>query len=983
MDIIFAFKPGTGLGKDGCKRRRPGYANGLRVGTLNIQTLTGKVEEIVDVMERRKLDVLGLAETRWKGEGRRELRKGYRLYWSGNSEGRSSGVGVVVRDGMKEEVKGISDRIMKIRVTVKGRSLEIAQVYAPQVGCTAQEKEDFEEELQQQLNGQSIIVMGDLNAHVGSERQGYENVLGAEGWGSRNEEGRKLLDFCKRNGLVVGNSWFRKKESHKVTWYSSDLTKKSLVDYMLYDWEMKRSVRDIKVIPSEALDSDHRILVMNLGVVKDSKRTEYQERRIKVWKLKEKEVKEEFQKIIRERMPTDNPKTGEEEWKQFKNTMVEAAVAVCGRTSNRKRCKETPWWNERVKEAVGRKNKAFRVWFQERTDLAREDYKIKKKEANKIVAEERKKWMVKWTEMMEEDSRGNKKVLYGMVKSKRRGLREDVVMMDKNGNEVHNKETLKTVWKEYFEDLLNPNGHREEDNVLEDGEDNTGMEKDLTWRELEMAIDKMKGGRAPGVDEVSVEMVKAAGEVGKQWLYRVMRVIWKEKKTPEDWKKGLIVPIFKKGSRKECRNYRGVTLIPHCAKIYEKILESRIRAKVERKLREEQYGFRPGRSTVDLIFSVRQLQEHHYEFGEDLLMAFLDIEKAYDSVCREKVWKAMENMGVEKGTVGRVKEMYCGSVSCVKVGGERTDWFRQMSGLKQGSALSPLLFIVVMDEVMTRIAGKIGEDKMKAMVFADDLMVWGNKEEEIQEQLKAWEETVGEYGWKFNISKCEILLTTRKKDRPMSGITLGGGQLKKVESLKYLGSIVEENGRNDKEITERGRQAEAFLRSIRSLVWNKDVPQKSKEVLYRSYYIPILTYASETWTMKKRDISRIQAGEMKFLRSRIGVTRRDRVRNEKVREMVKEEPLQGRIETSRLRWYGHLKRMDEKKIPKRIHEMQMQKKRPRGRPRDRWLKGVEECVKKRGEDWTRVTAERWWEERTKWRGLCSKQTQPGAGNCTR
>lgn len=509
------------------------------------------------------------------------------------------------------------------------------------------------------------------------------------------------------------------------------------------------------------------------------------------------------------------------------------------------------------------------------------------------------------------------------------------------------------------------------------------MEKDLTWREMEMAIDKMKGGRAPGVDEVSIEMVKAAGEVGKRWLYRVMRVIWNEKKTPEDWKKRLIVPIFKKGSRKECKNYRGVTLIPHCAKVYEKILESRIRAKVEKELREEQYGFRPGRSTVDLIFSVRQLQEHHYEFGEDLLIIFLDIEKAYDSVLRKKVWQAMENKGVEKETVNRVKEMYFGGMSCVKVGGERTDWFKQTSGLKQGSALSTLIFVVVMDEIMMQVEEKIGEDKMKTMVFADDLMVWGNKEEEIQEQLEAWEGMVGEYGLKFNTSKCEILITTRKRDRPVGGITLGGGQLKQVESLKYLGSVVEENGRNDKEITERGRQAEAFLRSIRSLVWNRDVPQKCKEVLYRSYYIPILIYASETWTMKKRDISRIQASEMKFLRSRIGVTRRDRMRNEKIREIVKEEPLQGKIETSRLRWYGHLKRMEEKRIPKRIHEMQMQKRRPRGRPRDRWLKGVEECVMKRGEDWTRVTTERWWEERIKWRGLCSKQTQHGAGNCSR
>ena len=132
-------------------------------------------------------------------------------------------------------------------------------------------------------------------------------------------------------------------------------------------------------------------------------------------------------------------------------------------------------------------------------------------------------------------------------------------------------------------------------------------------------------------------------------------------------------------------------------------------------------------------------------------MAFQDLENAYDSVCRWKVWNALERKGVESETINRVKEIYDGSVGCVKVGRERTDWFEQRSGLKQGSTLSPLLFIATMDEISTRVAEKMGDDKMKAMVFADDLMVWGNKDEDIQEQLDAWEEIVEQYGMKFNV----------------------------------------------------------------------------------------------------------------------------------------------------------------------------------------------------------------------------------------
>lgn len=75
---------------------------------------------------------------------------------------------------------------------------------------------------------------------------------------------------------------------------------------------------------------------MNQRVGNECNRPEYQERRIKIWNLKEKEVEEECQKKIREKLPTDNPKTGEEEWMQFKRATVESAVAICGRTSNKK-----------------------------------------------------------------------------------------------------------------------------------------------------------------------------------------------------------------------------------------------------------------------------------------------------------------------------------------------------------------------------------------------------------------------------------------------------------------------------------------------------------------------------------------------------------------------------------------------------------------------------------------------------------------------
>ena len=101
----------------------------------------------------------------------------------------------------------------------------------------------------------------------------------------------------------------------------------------------------------------------------------------------------------------------------------------------------------------------------------------------------------------------------------------------------------------------------------------TESESEITMEEVETAVKQMKVGKAAGMDELCVEMIKAAGPVGLQWLYRLFRCIWKEKLISSDCSKGVIIPIFKKGDKKICDNYRGITLMSQVAKVFERILE--------------------------------------------------------------------------------------------------------------------------------------------------------------------------------------------------------------------------------------------------------------------------------------------------------------------------------------------------------------------------------------------------------------------------
>ena len=162
-------------------------------------------------------------------------------------------------------------------------------------------------------------------------------------------------------------------------------------------------------------------------------------------------------------------------------------------------------------------------------------------------------------------------------------------------------------WREYFEDLLNPvkASTRDTHEVTHLGEDEV-----FTAAEVATAIKGIKSGKAAGEDEIRPEMLKALTGEGILWLTRVCQVAWKLGKTPRDWQTGVIIPIFKKGDRKQCTNYRGISLLSLPWKVYAKCLE--------RKCREIEEM--PGRSTTDQIFTPKQIFEKSWEYGKDLCM---------------------------------------------------------------------------------------------------------------------------------------------------------------------------------------------------------------------------------------------------------------------------------------------------------------------------------------------------------------------------
>ena len=178
----------------------------IKVGCWNVRTLfaAGKLQQVSKEMDAYGLEILGLSEVRWTGEGKEIGPRGETILYTGSKDKHENGVAIMIKKDIGQslmEWRGYGERIIKARFFSNHIKLTVVQCYAPTNNADQEEKDEFYSVLGDALSETSthdmVIVMGDLNAKVGSDNTGYENVIGRYGHGVRNE------DLCQDHSLVI------------------------------------------------------------------------------------------------------------------------------------------------------------------------------------------------------------------------------------------------------------------------------------------------------------------------------------------------------------------------------------------------------------------------------------------------------------------------------------------------------------------------------------------------------------------------------------------------------------------------------------------------------------------------------------------------------------------------------------------------------------------------------------------------------------
>jgi hypothetical protein len=155
--------------------------------------------------------------------------------------------------------------------------------------------------------------------------------------------------------------------------------------------------------------------------------------------------------------------------------------------------------------------------------------------------------------------------------------------------------------------------------------------------EVKDALKRMKGGKAMGLDGILIEVWRTLGDIAIVWLTKLFNLIFRSNKMPDEWRRSILVPIFtNKGDVQSCTNYQRIKLMSHIMKLWERIIEHRLRGVTN--VTENQFGFMPGRSAMEVIFLIRQLMERCRKQKKDMHMIFIDLENAYDKVSSNVMW---------------------------------------------------------------------------------------------------------------------------------------------------------------------------------------------------------------------------------------------------------------------------------------------------------------------------------------------------------
>ncbi len=963
---------------------RPPTPNGtsLRVGSFNVRGLQQDIkrENILFDLECYHLDIITLQETHLKGTGvvtiATQSGKQFNFYYGGideNQKGKiNGGVGIIISKELKAEFKPVTERICMATIKIENRKYTVISAYAPTLPVSESNpniREEFYQDLNSVIQGVSknsfLIVGGDFNAKTGSAYENHKQQMGKFGRGELNSNGEFLLDLAATNDLVLTNTLFKHKHAHRTTWESPDkpnASKKKVrnqIDYILVRGYHKIFVNDSRSYAGTMCYSDHR-LVMAKFSISWQRKTPPKAKTMKydIEKLKMPEYKQKYQQRVRELLTNSEGKSEQDKWNNIVEACHKASQEVLGKIKSKKNGKVV---EDPAVKKMSEDQKKIRLDINATEDLEkRKELQIKrnqiKLEITKKIREVEKKRIVEDLEKIEK-SKDDSTRMYKAIRKQQRNKPKDEIMVDGTEGMTANEKEATDIVTDFFKNMFNAENQKKFGDIPP-----SQMKIPFTKGEVGEAIKSLKNNKSAGIDDIVAEQLKYGPEEINQSIAELLNEISRTGNHPKEVKEGILVPLPKPGKKKgPPGNLRPIILLSMLRKILAICMIRRTHTRLNHQIPISQAAYRNGRSTTELMFSLKVLAEKAITSSSyEITVLLLDMTKAFDTVDRGQLFEDLKEI-LEPDELHMIAILLKNVSLTVRIKKTLGEKFTTNVGVPQGDCLSPVLFTYYLAKALKEEEKDeipIPEDHSyckKDFIRRDDIepsVLVDHTYSRIPsyQPFTLSQQYADDIGW-ISVSTCETDILKKKIPEKLKLRNLNINQSKTEEytisrksddswkSCKYVGSHPD----TTKDFQRRKGLALGSYQQHRRILESNRISLDVRIRVFNAYITSIFLYNSELWSLNATLIKKIDCFHRNLLRKILKVKWPFNISNKEVYRRTKEIKWSHKIKKRRFCWTGHLLRLHPQAPAKQaLAEALIPAKRPPGRPKTTWISSINE-----------------------------------------
>ena len=682
-----------------------------KVGQINVQTCSDDQKLHLSLQEcsRANLDIVCFQEVRLLNTGSIN-HLGYEFYWCGMKRLKRNGVAIAIKkciDIVLNGIINISDRLMAADLTIKGCKVRIICCYAPTLNSSTTSKQAFYRELHKLTKverNRKIMIQGDFNCEpqfcrTHSCYDGRKTMI-EDGSIYTNENSMLFLDFCKKAGLSILNTWFDHPIIHRITWHHPNNQTKKVYDYSLSEPWLRQHVTDVRVRNS-FFSSDHRLVVTRLKTPANKAARQFIRKartsRPDLEQLQNESIYNTVKQSITSHIQQQNmPNSLNESHEYIIDSLRKGRTKVP--TTKRNSNLTTSWTDDLdlqqlINSRTILRKKPPSIAIKSQLKSINKQIKQKVKEVQNKVLKEK-------ASMINEAKQHRKVVqLWRRAKSHSTSDFKKCSTLQCPGLKSHFSHHLNPDQSH----LSTPKEVEELPNYIKALQDENLeiVQSPPSADEIQEAVLKLNN-RKSAID-VESEFLKLAINIPDflQILRLYYKTIWETKQVPHQWMLSRITPIWKKkGNASDPSKYRGISIGSSLCKLGMTIILQRLSPFYENQLQRTQFGFRSGLGCNDGIYAMKQLQDIATLADRKLFCCFIDLSAAFDHVNRQllfKIIRARLPPNSEENNIQIIENLYKSTKSYLQKDNPTTSSFDIKSGVRQGEKEGPPFYNLYSD----------------------------------------------------------------------------------------------------------------------------------------------------------------------------------------------------------------------------------------------------------------------------------------------